>query len=292
MASTTPVPPPTPERDLDALVRQLDDIAEETGPGGSPLLIGLTADGPSGVADLDRPAWRTGAPDDLVAALVGFDAPDDWEALAVVVDGRSWDLDRPARDPRPVRLVLAVDRYGRSASVIRRAGEEPLETGPDGEGRLVDTCRRALGLATAPPPATSTALWALLWLDDLLARLARGEEIGDRAAAAASHPAVQLVAERAPELLDETVAELVEVGEIQGRARPWPVLRAATAAGEWHVDDLAPEAAAWMDDGMFARWVTAGFPAVDDYLTELGELLPAPVLDEVTATLRAWSLVG
>lgn len=291
MASTTPVPPTTPERDLDALVRQLDDIVELSGPGGSPLLIGLTADGPGEPADLARPPWRAGAPDDLVAALVGFDAPADWEALAVVVDGRSWDLDRPRTDPRPVRLVLAVDRHGRTASVIRRAGEEPVATGADGEGRLVDTCRRVLGLDTAPPPPTSTGIWARLWLDDLLARLARGEEVGDREAAAASHPAVQIVRDNDPDLLDQAITELVGLGEIQGRARPWPVLRAAAAAGEWAVDDLDPAAAAWMDDGMFARWVTAGFPTVDDYLTELAELLPAPVLDEVTATLRAWSLV-
>ena len=82
-----------PPRDLDALARQLDAIAEEAGWGAPPLLIGLTDEG---VDDLNPPAPVPGSsgtdPADLVASLVGFDAPAEWQAVAIVVQGRSWAL--------------------------------------------------------------------------------------------------------------------------------------------------------------------------------------------------------
>src|SRR5689334_16275442 len=117
---------PRPTRDLEALARQLDAIAEEAGWGAPPLLVGLTDDR---VDELTPPAPLPGAlgipPDDLVGSLVGFVAPPDWEALAVVVQGRSWLLDDRTTDPRPVRLTHVVDRHGSVASVIRHAGEQP-----------------------------------------------------------------------------------------------------------------------------------------------------------------------
>ncbi len=283
-----------PSRDLDGLARHLDAIAEELGWGGPPLLVGLTDDG---VDELDRPftigpTRAPAAPDDLVAALVGFDAPPEWQAMAVVVHGRSWALDEPSDDPRPVRLTHVVDRGGEVASLVRRAGEEPQPMGRGGVGRLVDACRRCLGLPTAPPPSDSTALWALLWLDDLLARAARGEPAADPAEAARSHPAVAMVAEGAPDMVDEAVERLSRVGEMIGEARSWPELRRRAAAGEWPVEGLDAAGAAWMDDGMFARWVVAGFPLLDDYLAELDRLLPESVVRAVRLALAGWDLLA
>ncbi len=69
-------PRPRPTRDLEALARRLDAIAEEAGWGSPPLLIGLTDEG---VDDVNPPAPVPGSsgthPEDLVASLVGFDAP-------------------------------------------------------------------------------------------------------------------------------------------------------------------------------------------------------------------------
>jgi hypothetical protein len=282
---------PTP--DLEGIALRLDAMAEEAGWGTPPLLIGLTD---QGVDDVNPPAPVPGSsgtdPADLVASLVGFDAPATWEAMAVVVRGRSWALDDRSSDARPIRLTHVVDRHGAAASVLRHAGEEPVVGGADGQGRLVDVCRRALGLATTPPPEESTGLWALLWLDGLLARAARGERLTDLVAAARAHPAIEMVVEREPDLVEEAAHRLVRLGRVFGQARDWPHLRRAAAAGEWALEGLDPEAAAWMDDGMFARWVTAGFPLLDDYLAELDVLLSDPVVAGVRDVLARWELLA
>jgi hypothetical protein len=281
-----------PVRDLGAVARQLDAIAEEAGWDGPPMLIGLTDEG---VDDMNPPAPVPGSsgtdPADLVASLVGFDAPAEWEAMAVVVQGRSWALDDRSADPRPVRLTHVVDRHGGLASVIRHAGEEPMVRTETGEGRLIDVCRRCLGLTTAPPPSDSTALWALLWLDHLLARAARGERLRGLVAAARAHPGVEMVAEHEPKLVDMAAERLVRIGRMMGEARNWAHLRRAASAGEWPVENLAPDGAAWMDDGMFARWVLAEFPLLDEYLEELDRLLPASTVIAVRAVLAEWDLL-
>jgi hypothetical protein len=282
---------PRPTRDLVALALQLDAIAEDAGWGAPPLLIGLTDEGVDHVAPPAPLPGSSGTdPTDLVASLVGFDAPDDWEAMAVVVQGRAWMLDDSSADPRPVRLTHVLDRQGGVASVVRHAGEDPVVQPESAGGRLVDVCRRALGLGTPPPPADSTELWALQWLDGIITRAARGEKLRGLVAAARAHPAIELVAQHDPRLLDEAIARLVRLGRLMGRQRPWSRLHEAASTGEWVVEDLAPEGAAWMDDGMFARWVLSDFPSIDDYLAELRELIPTSTVDGVADVLAQWDL--
>ena len=282
---------PRPTRDLAALALQLDAIADEAGWGTLPLLVGLTD---VGIAHVTPPSPRRssagGEPVDLVAALGGFDAPDDWNAVAVVVQGRSWLLDDRAADARPVRLTHVVDRAGEVASVVRHAGDPPTVQREHGEGRLVDVCCRILGLPTPAPPPDSTALWALQWLDGVIGRVARGERMRGLVAAARAHPAVELVAEHDPRLVDEAIARLVRLGSLMGRQRPWSRLRQACADGTWVVDDLMPAGAAWMDDGMFARWVLAEYPSFDDYLAELRNLVPEHTVDGIAEVLGEWGL--
>jgi hypothetical protein len=283
---------PRPTRDLGALALQLDAVAEEAGWGTPPLLIGLTDEG---IDRVTPPAPLPGSsgtdPGDLVASLVGFDAPADWHAMAVVVQGRAWALDDTSADPRPVRLTHVVDRQGDVASIIRHAGDPPVVQREPGEGRLADVCHRALGLSTPDPPPDSTALWALQWLDGIVTRVARGERMRGLVAAALAHPAIELVAQHDPRLLDEAVARLVRLGELMGRQRPWSRLRAAAADGTWAVEDLSADGAAWMDDGMFARWVLAEFPTCDDYLAELRTLIPESTVDGIAEVLDQWGLL-
>jgi hypothetical protein len=280
-----------PPRDLPAVARQLDAIAEEAGWGGPPLLLGLTDDGPD-EAPAALPPYGP-EPDDLVASLIGFVAPPGWRALAVIVHGRSWALDDRSAEPRPIRLVHVVDRLGATASVLRVQGDErasPVPVLEGGHGRLVDACHRAMGLATPPPPADSTELWAAMWLDRLLADAARGEPATDVRTAARTHPAVELFAAHEPALADAAVARLARLGHLMGRAKPWPDLRQRAIAGEWVVEGLAPAGAEWMDDGMFARWLLGTFPAVEDLAAELDLLLPERVAKMVRATLAEWEI--
>jgi hypothetical protein len=40
----------------------------------------------------------------------------------------------------------------------------------------------------------------------------------------------------------------------------WSDARWAVVTGAWHLPDLSPTDAAWMDDGIFARWVGGSYP--------------------------------
>ena len=282
---------PRPTRDLAALALQLDAIAEEAGWGTPPLLVGLTDEGVDHVSPPAPLARGSGEPVDLVASLVGFDAPDDWNAVAVVVQGRSWLLDDRQADPRPVRLTHVVDRHADVASVVRHAGDPPQVQREQGEGRLVDVCCRILGLPTPAPPPDSTALWALQWLDGVVTRVARGERMLGLVAAARAHPAVEMVAEHDPRMVDEAIGRLVRLGALMGVQRPWSRLRQACVDGTWSVDDLTPAGAAWMDDGAFARWVLAEYPSFDDYLAELRTLVPDHTADGIAEVLGEWDLL-
>src|SRR4029450_67903 len=132
----------------------------------------------------------------------------------------------------------------------------------------------------------------------------RGEPATDVRTAARTHPAVELFAAHEPGLTDAAAARRARgaaplgrgaprparLGPLMGRAKPWPALRQRAIEGEWVVEGLEPDGAAWMDDGMFARWLLGTFPAVEDLAAELDLLLPERVARMVRATLAEWEL--
>lgn len=282
----TPARRPPADRHPRVAARRLDQIAEEAG-WDRPMLIGIAEEETGAPSPAELPPGPDG---DLVAGLLGFLAPHDWGAMAVIVTGRAREIGQPRSAGRRVRITHVVDRFGRSASVVRGPDGTVEEMAGDGEGRMIDACLRALGQPTAPPPPDSTALWAAIWVDHLLGAAARGEPIPDAAAAARRHPAIDLLAIHEPTLLGEGITRLVRVGELLGEARPWPELRHKAAAGEWSVPHVTPEQAAWMDDGMFARWVLDQWPCCEELLEELDRRLPEEAADAVRATLAEWDL--
>ena len=58
------------------------------------------------------------------------------------------------------------------------------------------------------------------------------------------------------------------------RKGSWGRLRRAVETGEMPHSSITSEAAAWMDDSMFARWCLAAFPDTSELTDQLGELLP------------------
>jgi hypothetical protein len=93
---------------------------------------------------------------------------------------------------------------------------------------------------------------------------------------------------------------LVMIGRSFAQQGSWQRLRSAYADYESVKPDtvdwsdpplgLTPEAAAWMDDGMFSRWVLGGYPPLDDLRAIANETLPITVARRVDATLAAWGL--
>ncbi|HEX4818622.1 MAG TPA: hypothetical protein VFV00_00325 [Acidimicrobiales bacterium] len=293
-------PDPAPLSDaLPRLVTALDEAAEAAGWGARPSLVRVTS-WPTQPAepgfDLGiRPLDDEGS---VVEALAGFTAPAEWMAIGVVTEGSARHLVDVRAERRRVRCVHLVDRTGASASTLRLQGEPATLFGLDeehGRGRIDDACRRALALPTEPPEHTTIELWALVWLDRTLAALAAAGEVGPPVTwqdVAAQHPAVAVLRSDAEELGDAAADNLVRLGAVLADVHSWPVLRAACAAGEWPVDDIAPEVAAWLDDGSFSRWVLGGYPPIEQLTDSVCELVPPSLRRRVRAALRSWALLS
>jgi hypothetical protein len=148
---------------------------------------------------------------------------------------------------RRARVVTLVSRTGTEHAVATLDDGTVIDE--PGEGTVGDALRRCLGLPTPPPPCTTEELFNRHWL---LAVLAAGG--GTRPMtwrqAAGLHPCTLLAAD----LADPCT---------------WADLRRMTAAGSIAPARLTADLAAWMDDGMFARWVMADLPPAQRLLDEL-----------------------
>lgn len=248
--------------------------------------------------------------------LAGFVAPDDWTAIGVAATGFARHLAR--REPRvPVRTVHLVARDGTWASrwtvdddhagtaaaldeleldahdhaALFRAGlaAGSAEGGPHAPGRPIgridDACRRALGIPTGEPPASTAELWAVQWLDAVVeAALAQPARPVTWARAARRHPATHALAaelDRAPDPHD-----LVGLARRLAALRSWPALRQSAERGTWEAPEGIGCIAGWLDDAAFARWCLGAHPDLPDLLVAIAGVLPAPVARQVEAVLR------
>jgi hypothetical protein len=286
---------------LPRLAAALDEAAEQAGWGGRPTLVRITAWPSEPVAPnpelggFDLGIRPIDADTSVVEALCGFTAPADWLALGVVTEGNARSLDDRDAESRRVRCVHLVDRSGASASTVRLKGEAATVLSSlddhDPSGRVDDVCRLALGLATAPPTHTSIELWALLWLERVIAHrgCAPDTRVGWRDIAEL-HPAVAMVVADEPGWGGQATESLTRLAELLADVHSWSVLRTACAAREWPVGDIPPEVAAWLDDGAFSRWLIGGFPPISQLAAAARELVPPSVGRRLHAALRAWQL--
>jgi hypothetical protein len=231
----------------------LDDQLDET------LAVALTDEcADSGAFDLFVRALPLIDP---IGSLYGFRAPAAWDAFGVVASGTAQAVDRPGDAPRRVRVVHLLDRHGIEVSMAKAEGTTApmivdLCGAPDTAGRVPDTCRRVLGLPTRPPTVPTAALWAVDWLDRVLAEVL-GRDLG---APPLSWPAVERLHRRR-----------------DGDVAPWSILRRECAAGQLTIGGVTPAIAAWMDDGLFSRQVIAAYPELHELVADLADLLPAEV---------------
>lgn len=215
--------------------------------------------------------------------LLRFIAPPWWTALGVSSTGQAHPLDadgrpRPGPDSPDVRVTVLIGRDGASASVLRHGDDAtPMPDRP--EGVVADACRRALGLPTTPPPASSAELWTLAWLDRIVDAAVRRGGPGrptDWPAIAALHPVV------GPSRPAPDPPALAAAAAALAEAWPWSRLRAEPSVVSIPGVDQSPATAAWMDDGMWARWLLAGLPARADLLAAVHDLLPEPAATAVS----------
>jgi hypothetical protein len=166
-----------------------------------------------------------------------------------------------------VRLAVGAARTGETSARLSSGGVVS-DVPPDG-GRLLDTLRRSLDLPTPSPPEGTTRFLAVLWLASIAAA-ATGPSIG-WAAAVGLHPAARLLAARGEHLGTRQLEGILAVAP---STWTWEVLRQAEIRNTTVVPLCSPSTAAWMDTGMYARWVLARLPStttlwqrVNDHLT-------------------------
>lgn len=308
---------------LEALARSLEATAHDTGWGSTASLARVT---PAGVALRPLPH-----DDDVVSALAGFTAPADWGAIGLISEGwarplagtatpsgtvgggghdegavpgpgggRSRPGPRGDERRRRARTVMLVQRNGATAVVVRTVDGRPQvmpgwAPGVSG-GRLHDLCLRALGLATAPPPPSTLELWAVAWLDHVLAVAAERPAALDRFTPVAElFPAAKVLT--APPFADRdgpaeiSPPQLVEVGQRLGEACSWPQLQAAWAGRRTALAGRPAALARWFDAGSFSRWALGELPSVADLAGAVQALMAPAAADGVAATLAGWGLV-
>lgn len=208
--------------------------------------------------------------------LLGFTAPDEWTVLGVVVHGwaRSID-DRDGRDRRRIRQVFLVGRSGATASIVRfrDAPDDAPFTEPPGEGRLLDALLRCFDLPTAAPTTSTAELFTAWWLDDVAAAAERRhpKRLG-WAEVERLHPAVKLLRDGGTRRAGADDVCVLEAARAMGNAIDWPHLRTLATLDKLpgRVD---AHLAAWMDDGMFSRWLLAQQAPVDVLLDEVADHL-------------------
>lgn len=259
-ASASPRPP-EPLEDLVACLDEdrLDRIIGASGP----CALALPRGWP------DRPPGHVEVVP--VGSLLGWHAPPDVDTLVFVGEGTATAAGAAGRPLPPegggrptVRVVVAVDRAGHEAGRLRVG--TTVEHRPPAGGRLLDALHRCLGLATPPAAASTAGLLAALWLGALADH--HGAPRLGWAAALRLHPAAGALDAAAPTgvgagdgpALPE--AALEEAIVAAPRVWTWDRLRVATAE-VGTLDLLCPaDLAGWMDEGMFARWVTGSTAAV------------------------------
>ena len=219
--------------------------------------------------------------------LLGFVAPASWSGIGLVCFGWASPPSGEARpsehpDRRRVRVVTLLDRSGDERATARL--DDGTVVDEPGSGTVSDALRRCFGLATPAPPVDSGELFAAMWLSSI----ASSDRRLSWAEAVMLHPAMQVLRSGGHR---PQVEELVSCGRSLCRAMPWGELRLRAAAG---VRDggigLSADLAAWMDDGMFARWVLGGLPPFPPLLRRCSKVLAPEVLRRLRRTLRAWNL--
>jgi hypothetical protein len=290
-----PVPPP-PDLALAPHVDTADASLAALGaraPAGALLRVSASDADPPGEL-----AWFPIDPIHPLDLLLGFVAPAHWWALGVSSCGRQHPISRDGRvmrsagSPR-VRITVLIDRSGGGAGLLRRGEERTALPGPP-DGTVADACRRALGLETAPPPPTTVGLWTRCWLDRVVDTLAPSSGAGGGPGPPTwrdltrLHPASSVAATRWSGLgLGPAADALADATRALADAWPWSRLRADPAVVDVPGPLPDPPVVAWMDDGMWARWLLAAFPALADLVDAACSLLTPNLARAVKQVVEA-----
>ena len=263
---------------LSFLVRQIDEDLESGRSSIQPPAL-LRLDGADvacavGGVDLHAKPFE-GHPAEVLA---GFTAPPEWFGVGVLLTGWKHDL-TGQREKERARITTIVCRDGAAVDAVRTEADGLRMMEGEAVGRVPDTLRRVLGLPTAPPAPGDLDEWmAKCWLQIVLTQTKRGKRAPKLRwrEVAALHPAIDTVG--------ADPADLAVVAPDLASKMTWERFRRIHAEDG---DDLA----AWMDEGMFARWSVQGYPSVAELLRRAQRRLTPDARARVEATLAGWGLL-
>ena len=246
----------------EALLQRFGDEAERSG---RPIFLALRPDGGG---------WFESEQVDRPGGLLGHDVDEEWTAVGSVATGRFVRVDPAAELPAAMipgllgglRLACVLTRDDELGWSLELPDGTPWEPVPE-EGFMLDILRRSLQLPTAPPTTSVAEVHVIGWLLVTLS----------------------LALERGTRLSWSDVLDLHRMGcgypagnewdhqhfLEQMRAGPsWNDLRLKAASGQANSTLAGPfvppsELAAWMDAGMFSRWVVRELPAIDQLMRDL-----------------------
>lgn len=217
-------------------------------------------------SDLDHP----------LTALLGFRAPDSWNAVGLLGSGRARMLDGPATaDGQCIRFTVLTQRDGTSVSLLDELGATaPTVTEDPPHGWSADVLARVLGLPTPPPEASPALLVEAQWLERVAAGvLDRPGRVRSWRWLADRHPL------RGPGPVPDP-DELAAATAAHAEDHPWRRLRQAAAKVPLPAATHGPsggtvlDAERWFDDGSISRWMLQRLGPVELVLADLLDALP------------------
>lgn len=278
----------------------LETLDEWSTPEGGPMWIqayGRAGDGGSLVVD------------EVMERMLGWVAPPSCWAVGVVAGGWAYPLTgngaRPRRGCAGSRRVQTRCLVGRDGEVVSRLhdADGTVVDEPPSTGRTIDALRRCVGLTTPPPDRPSSELLALVWMAEVVAA---AEGANRRSVASTrdhrSRPGgatvVGLTWEEVARLHPAVLALVTDGHQVPlehmdavlrsaGRAWSWGHLRELAAGGGWPAGIVPSALAAWMDDGMFSRWMLDASAPLSDVFALTRAALPAAVGDQLGSCLAA-----
>lgn len=198
--------------------------------------------------------------------LFGCTVDPDWQGAAVVGTGRFRLLDQAHEPPAALQpgfaggltMTCAVGRDGCVGWRMRLPDGTFYDRVPE-EGFMLDVLRRALGLATPPPPSSIAPLELGAWVAAIASTSAAEGRRLDWQETLRLHPAL------GPDS-DENAEQDLRLLRARNWTEDWDLMRRLVASGLATAATPEPEVAAWMDAGMFSRWVLDGLPSLRDLL--------------------------
>lgn len=255
------------------------------------------------VADRGRPAWvqihddpAGGQEFDLIVAddmeVVGWHAPPECQALAVVATGTVERADPGLEPPVPIpvgrtpgaRLSCVAARDGETGWALRLPDGTVLDRAPEG-GRLLDCLRRAVGLPTAPPPSSPGPFQSALWLSAIIDEGALRDRQLSWREVIRLHPVASAIEEGGgPQIAARDLPELVRAAS---HAWTWSRLRLDAVIYGWAKAVIPCDVAEWMDDGMFCRWLLAELPGNEELIKRIRPYVAPATARRIAHAVRA-----